>query len=73
MDGHQSIGPLSGLMYRVPGSGRRTEAAKLFCIYKPRSECGRFGGSLLLIWGFGVMGLKLQSAIMLLFKNFPKA
>lgn len=36
--------PFQALMYGVLGSGRRTEAAKLFCIYKLRSECGRFGG-----------------------------
>lgn len=45
-------------MYRVPGSGRWTEAAKLFCIYKPRPECGRFGGSLLLILGLRSDGVK---------------
>lgn len=31
-------------MYGVDGRGRLMEAAKLVCIYKLRSECGRFGG-----------------------------
>lgn len=65
--------PFQALMYRLSGSGRRTQPAKLFCIYKLRSECGRFGGSLLLIGGIRMTGLKLQSSIMLLFKNLPIA
>ena len=28
-------------MYGVSGSGREAEAAKLFCIYMLRYECGR--------------------------------
>lgn len=44
------------------------EAAKLFHIYKPRFECGwEVWGRLLVV---RVIGLKLQSAIMLLSKSF---
>lgn len=67
MDGHQAS--IQALMYGVQGSWR--EAEKLFRIYEARFEwwLGGFGGRLLVVWGFRVTGLRLQSAIMLLSKS----